>query len=463
MKIAFAIRATTGLAVAVCAAACARPVDAGGRAPEGRRDAIAAIRSWNADLSDADRHDKYCKMAASPLAFFRGTNHLFWADLAGDPRLAEFSSPKTITWIQGDLHAYNFGAYENDRGAVVYSLNDFDETIIADYQYDLWRMATSLVLISRDHGNSSKHAENAIIDAFAESYLDAMADYRGNDDEKRTAFTRANVTRRLATFLDEVAAKKSRERALARWTVVTDGARRFDTALDRLEPVDDTRADELRAAVVDYGATLSGRIAFDPDYFRVKDVARRLRAGIGSLGTPRYYLLIEGATRSVDDDRILDVKRQGAPTPYRFLGDPDRARYDRAFDDHARRHAFGQKALLVNTDDHLGWMRLSDGDYSVRERSVFKEAFPVARLKGRGRFVAMAKQWGVILATAHARADRDFDDTLVPYSLDKQVDELTDHHHHEFRGLLRSVARGYADQVAADYAAFRSELAPICP
>ena len=75
----------------------------------------------------------------------------------------------------------------------------------------------------------------------------------------------------------------------------------------------------------------------------------------------------------------------------------------------------------------------------------------------------MAEQWGAILATAHARADQDFDETLVPYSLDKQVDELTDHRHDEFRKIVRDVARGYADQVAADYAAFTTALAPDCP
>ena len=81
---------------------------------------LADLTSWNKDIKAQDRQSKYCTMASAPLVFYRGTNHLFWADFAGDKRLGRFGNEKTKTWLQGDLHVYNFGSYGNSRGEVVY-------------------------------------------------------------------------------------------------------------------------------------------------------------------------------------------------------------------------------------------------------------------------------------------------------------------------------------------------------
>lgn len=75
---------------------------------------IERLEAWNASLSAADRRAKYCKMAASPFTFYRGTNHLFWEDTWGDARLADRGAPRDI-WLQGDLHVANFGAYDEPR------------------------------------------------------------------------------------------------------------------------------------------------------------------------------------------------------------------------------------------------------------------------------------------------------------------------------------------------------------
>lgn len=456
--------------VSALSSGCAAPVPAdeprpptGGKADDSSRDVVGAIDAWNGELSDTDREAKYCKMAGSAFSFYRGTNHLFWSDLAGDPRLARYGNEKTHVWLQGDLHAYNFGAFDNDRGDIQYTLNDFDESLVADYQYDVWRMAASLVLIARANGALPDGRQRDVLDAFTESYLDTIASYRGNDDELDIAFTEKNTSGALDDFLDAVADDNSRAEALSKWTVVHDGARVFDT--DRAElaalSADDDAA--LREGIEAYGQTLSGRLDYSADYFRVKSTARRLLAGTGSLGTPRYYALIDGPSESPDDDLILDIKRQSAPTAYEFLDASARAAYDGAFTDHARRHAIAMKALLDNVDDHLGWLRLSDGDYSVRERSVYKEAFPTEELDTRSRFTDLATYWGAILATTHSRSDEDFEAGGIRFSADKQIDEATDHHHSEFRNLVRDVAFAYADQVNADWTAFVDALTVVCP
>ena len=110
---------------------------------------LEALAEHNKHLTDVERTAKYNKMAQSAFRFYRGTNHLFWADFSGDERLQRFSSSQTRIWLQGDLHSENYGAYHNDSGDIIYSLNDFDDAVVADYQFDLWRMAVSIVLVAR--------------------------------------------------------------------------------------------------------------------------------------------------------------------------------------------------------------------------------------------------------------------------------------------------------------------------
>lgn len=429
-----------------------------------RRSAVDAIEAWNAELSDADRRAKYCKMARSPFVFFRGTNHLFWSDGFGDPRLAPLSTPDTRVWLQGDLHVANYGAYDNDEGVVVYSLNDFDETIVGDYQYDLWRLATSVVLVARQNGDLSESETAGVLDRLVGAYLAAMTAHAADDSEDQRVFDASALEDPLRSFVESVEAKNSRVEALDDWTLEVDGARVFDLDLADLEAVDAGTDAEIRAAMASYGDSLSGGIDYDPDVFAVKGVARRLNAGTGSLGTPRYYVLIEGETSDNDDDHILDVKRQGAPTAYRFASPEVRARYDQLFTDHAVRHAIGYKALEIDTDDFLGVMALSDGSYSVRERSVFKKSFKLEQLADLDAYGRTADAWGAILAAAHARSDEDFDPVIIPVSVDRAISELTAGREDELADRIAGLAVDYADRVERDWADFVDALAPSdCP
>lgn len=421
----------------------------------------AQLDQYNANISAVDRNTKYCKMALSPFIFYRGTNHLFWADLAGDSRLDTFGGSGTKTWLQGDLHAENYGSYHNDENEIAYGLNDFDEAIIADYQYDLWRMATSLVLIMEQNGGYNSGERDDVLDAFTESYLDAVAGFRGNDDETSIYYTEENTYGKLDNFLRDVEEDESRVEMLNKWTDLDAyGQRIFDLSYEKLEAADVSIRNEITGAMTGYVATLSQ--SFGSGYFNVKSIAKRINAGTGSLGTPRYYVLIEGPGSSQDDDVILDVKLQSKPTAYAYLDSGDQADYDAGFANDAQRHMEGYKALTKHTDDLLGWMDLSSGFYSVRERSPWKETFDTSTLTDETDMEKMAEQWGKILAASHARADKDYDDALVPHSFDKEVDEKTDGSHSDFRALVRQVAYEYADQVEEDYAIFLNAYSPTC-
>ncbi|EDV25147.1 uncharacterized protein TRIADDRAFT_56771 [Trichoplax adhaerens] len=402
-------------------------------------------------------------MAGSAFVFYRGTNHLFWKDFTGDSRLSQFSNDNTKVWLQGDLHAENYGAFTNDQDQVIYDLNDFDESVIEDYQYDIWRMAVSLVLVARQNSGFSQSKVNTILDAFSENYLDTMKNYRGNNQEVDKIYTRSNTYGRLDNFLADVENKESRVKMLDKWTNLVSNRRQFDLAYQKLEAASSSDRSAITQAMSGYGTTLSGKISYSSSYFYVKDIAKRILAGTGSLGTPRYYILIEGPSSSQNDDIILDVKLQGKPTAYYYWGYYQQQYFDSAFNNDAERHAIAYKALLTSVDDYLGWMNFNGGYYSVRERSPYKEGFDTTELNTLDRFTNLASQWGAILATDHARSDKDYDSSLISASVDKEIDIMTDGRHSEFRSLVRSIANSYADTVEDDYNTFKSShLAASC-
>jgi uncharacterized protein (DUF2252 family) len=420
------------------------------------------VTAANAALPAAARAEKYAAMKASPFAFYRGSNHLFWRDLGTSPQLVAYGGvAATRTFLAGDQHVENFGAFDDDQGEVVYAINDFDEAVIADYQLDLWRAAISVVLVARQNGGFSLANQGALVDAFTEAYLDAMADYADSSAETTRKLTAANAYGLLDEFLADARADNSRSEMLDDWTVKVAGVRRLDTAGNPdLAAVTAAVDADVRAAMVAYRASLSGGGSFPASFFTVKSVAQRLHAGLGSLGVARYYVLIEGASTSQDDDRLLDLKAQGTPSGASWIGAAALAQTTQVCGGNpAVRSALAQKALGYRVDDLLGTTALSDGKaYTVRERSPFKETFDTAELTSMTRFTNLAEQWGTLLATQHARADRDWDAAVFPASLDAEIDLRTDGDHAGFRALVRALALDYADQVALDYASFRSSF-----
>lgn len=423
---------------------------------------IAQITSANAALSAADRAEKYAAMEESPFAFFRGSNHLYWRDLGSSSKLAQFGGAvATRTFLAGDQHVDNFGSFDDDQGDIVYAINDTDEAVIADYQLDLWRAAASLVLVARANGLSASSQATAL-DAFTEAYLDAMADYAGGSAETSRKLTASNTYGLLDDFLADVEDDASRAEMLSDWTVLVAGVRRLDTAgntdLAAVTPAIDS---DLRNAMTSYRASLSGGgVALPASFFTVKSVAKRVHAGLGSLGTSRYYVLIEGATTSQSDDRILDMKAQSTPSAAPWIAASAWTQTLQVCGgNHATRTALASKALGYRVDDLLGTTTLPDGKpYSLRERSPFKDTFDASDLTSLTRLQNLAEQWGALLATQHARADRDWDAAIFPTSLDAEIDARTDGRHDTFRALVRSIALDYADQVALDYASFAASF-----
>jgi uncharacterized protein (DUF2252 family) len=408
----------------------------------------SAITAQNAGLPAAARAEKFADMATSAFAFYRGTDHLFWADNATAADLAIYGGADT--WISGDLHVENMGSYGDDQGDVVFGMNDYDQAVVADYQMDVWRLATSLVLVGRQDGLGDSKIHDAV-DLFTEAYLDQLDDDRKNDHEADRIFDASHTTGVLQTFVAH-AAQSTRADLLAKWTVVTGGARTFDLTNPNLGPVSDATRAAVTAAIARYLPTLHNPLPASG--FAVKAVAQRLHAGLGSLGTARYYVLVEGPSGASTDDVILDVKEESAPTAASYVATP-------RFASEAERVATGYRALDVDVDDDLGWTAIDGKAFVVRALSPFKDTLDEKKYQATADFKATAQQLGRVVATFHARGDQDFDTAFVPFDFEAVVHDLTNGQHDLFRALVWKHASSYADQVAKDWATFKKAFGPF--
>ncbi|RJS93080.1 DUF2252 family protein [Salinisphaera sp. Q1T1-3] len=421
---------------------------------------IEAIDAQNSALSDIDRSRKYDKMSRSPYRFFRGTNHLFWADAWHDWRYYLFGGLlDSQTWLQGDAHVYNHGAFGDDHQGVHYGMDDFDDALIGDYQYDLWRHAASMVLDAEENAGLSESQTRRAIRHLLTSYLDTLAaGLRGlSADDIHVAYQNPP----LRAFIDKVSRKRGVARQLAKWTCEdSDGRPRLDIARAKLGEIHaDERARIETALTEQYPATLRRAGEHRRTQLRVRDVARRLNAGTGSLGLHRFYALVSPIDEALDDLILLDIKQQTRPPAYDCMTAAEKSRWRHAFEHEAHRHAEAFHALSQHPDAYVGWLSLDDTWFSVRRRSPYKKDFPTHKIGGFKPYRALTRQWGRILAREHIRGAAALrpDD---PGYFQRAVTARIGDDREEFKRVIVDFAFAYAECTRRDWAAFVEARGP---
>ncbi len=370
------------------------------------QEALDLINKHNKHLDKKIRDEKFKKMAQTPYYFYRGTNFLFWDYIVKNKLIKQLNNKETQTWIQADLHAYNYGIYDNEKGELVYGLNDFDESCIGDFRFDLWRMAGSMVLIAYENGFTERLVIRDFTDAFVNGYLSVIDNYRLNGNEILYHVNKKNAFGKLDEVLEQTEKKESRKEMLKKWTKNENGTLHFDLSYTKLAGISEEKKEEIKKAMIEYQKTLN-KHNFPDNYFEVIDVAQRISSGTGSYGTPRYYILIR-AKGGNHQQGILDAKFQYKPCAYDFLGKEYQKEHDKNFINEGQRHKKAYLALSAKNDPHLGWIKLSEGVFSMRERSPFKSYFPTELLNSQKRFTKLALQWGSILANAHINGNQKF-------------------------------------------------------
>ena len=393
---------------------------------------------------------RYGRMLVSPFTFYRGAALVMAADLA------ESASTGLQTQLCGDAHLSNFGAFAAPDRRLVFSVNDFDETLPGPFEWDVKRLAASFAVAGRDRGFDDKQRE-AVNLAVGKAYREAMSGYaaRGNLD---LWYTRVDVGDLLAEA-QRVATTKERKRAeqnvaktrtkdslkaFAKLTEIVDGERRIIGDPPTVTPIEDLfpadRAHEfddfLHSTLRSYRRTLPGDRRTLLERYRYVHAARKV-VGVGSVGTRAYIMLLLG--RDDNDPLFLQIKEAEASVLERFLGKS-------GFANHGQRVVEGQRLTQAASDIMLGYVKVEgiDGvkrDFYIRQLWDGKGS-ALVELMEPTIMSFYAKACASELARAHARAG----DAVAIASYLGANDA--------FDRALALFAESYADQNERDYNTF---------
>ena len=390
---------------------------------------------------------RYGRMLVSPFTFFRGAAYLMAADLADGPRTGLHAQ------LCGDAHLSNFGIFAAPDRRLVFSINDFDETLPGPFEWDVKRLAASIAVAGRDRGFDEAVCRS-VVKAATREYREAMARFAEmrNIDVWYTRLDVAAILERLGAsasrkqmkrFRTNVAKARTKDsmRALAKLCDTVDGELRIVGDAPLVTPIEDVLPgaeqddleDVVRRMIHTYTRTLPRDRRKLLESYRYVHAARKV-VGVGSVGTRSWILLMLG--RDENDPLFLQFKEAQASVLEPFLGKSQ-------FDQHGRRVVEGQRMMQAAPDIMLGWERIEtiDGeerDFYIRQLWDAKGSVDVELMEPR-ELEAYGKICGWTLARAHARSG---DRIAIAAYLGKGD---------AFDRAMASFSETYADQNDRDY------------
>lgn len=407
-------------------------------------------------LSNSSRKKKYDKMRQDPYSFFRGSAYLFFYDVTDLP--FAFHTPKDRpTWIMGDMHVDNFSGFQNEDHDIVFDVDDFDEGYLGSYLFDVLRMATSIRLMTAQHG-FMKDEQDEFVDAYLKRYVKQLKAFqKGEDDPKDLNFTVENTKGPIKKILKKLE-KRKQSHELDKQTVVDhDSIRSFDIGKDKLSSVSKQERNDLAAAWKDYIASIDKETKQQESFYKIKDVVKKKGSGIGSTGLERYYILIEGHDSDEhQDDIILEAKEARTPIPAYFFP------YDEQFwqenKHQGRRVIHTQKAMHHKEDPYLGYFTFHGREFYVRERSPFSKELKEKHWQDNKDVRRNVKSMAEISAKVHARADVDIDEGVMDYHSEEAILEAIGSSKKLFRHQLNVWSEYYQSVVYRDFELFKEWL-----
>jgi uncharacterized protein (DUF2252 family) len=390
---------------------------------------------------------KFRKMAADPFAFYRGSACVFYADVAdrGDPWADERTSR---VWIQGDLHAENFGTYMDGSGKLIFDVNDFDEAFVGHFTWDLQRFAASVALMCWQKAISDEEI-TALIETFVRAYVRQVRWFVEVDDDSTFSLNLETARGAVLTALQS-ARLSTRQQMLDRITTVDDWDRRFRevTGVRRL---DDGDREKVLAAFRRYLDTIPETKRFRGIAYDVKDVIGKSGMGIGSAGLPAYTILIEGFNQALDNDVVLSMKQGNVAAPSRIVDDPDVHAY---FKHHGHRTAVSQRALQAHADPLLGYTDIDGAGYVVSEISPYEADLDWSELTEPDKIAEVIEQLGQAVAKVHCVSDTDSDQSLVDFQTEDAIVAAIGDEEDQFVSDIVSFGLDYAAKVRDDHRHF---------
>jgi uncharacterized protein (DUF2252 family) len=415
------------------------------------------------DLIESDPHafrKKFRKMAAAPFPFYRGTACLFYADIheREDPWVDDRTSR---VWIQGDLHAENYGTYMNSQGKLVFDVNDFDEAYLGHYTWDLQRMAASLALL----GFAKALSDNVIRDmihTYTRSYLDQVRAFASGDRDDEFSLRLDNTDGALHGALVD-ARMETRIHLLERDTHIDGEERRFSDGGGSRRLDEDERHEVLRS-YERYLETIPERKRQHSVSYQVKDVVGRKGFGIGSAGLPAYNLLIEGPSQALENDVLLSMKQGNVAAPSRVVKDEKISSF---FEHHGHRTAVSQRALQAHADPWLGWTELNGTGQVVQEISPYTADVDWDAVTDVDEILPLLRYLGQATAKVHCVSDAGSDQELVDFQTEDAIMEVVGDRDEQFAEDLTKFGAEYGEMAREDHRrfvdAFRNGKIPGLP
>jgi uncharacterized protein (DUF2252 family) len=378
---------------------------------------------------------RYGRMRQSPFAFFRGAAALMAWDLAAT------AVTKIRVQACGDCHLLNFGGYGSPERRLVFDINDFDETLSAPWEWDVKRLAASVVLAGRQQGIKERRcgdAARAVVASYRTHmrayarmpYLQAWYSHIDVDIFIQKAKTARD--KKYWKKVERSAMMQTAEYILPKITEVLKGKRRIiDHPPLVYHPRDIARIDEhVRALFHRYRLTLPEERRVILDRYHIVDIARKV-VGVGSVGTRCDVALLMAGK---DDAMVLQLKEALPSVLETHAG---KSRYP----NHGERVVTGQRMLQAASDVFLGWTRADDGrDYYFRQLRDMKMKFDLESMT-KSEWLEYVQICGWTLARAHARTG---DAARIGGYMGKNA---------SFDDAIGEFAVTYADQTERDHAA----------
>src|SRR5215218_6518642 len=376
---------------------------------------------------------RYGRMLTSPFAFYRGSAVVMANDLAATP-----TSGLTVQAC-GDAHLSNFGSFATPERNQVFDINDFDETLPAPWEWDVKRLAASVVVASRANGYRPADCA-AAAGAAVRSYRERMAQFAqmGNLAVWYNRITGADiagtvppdVSKNLQRALQR-AATRDHLQVLAKMTSAQNGNIRVVDDPPLVIHISDVQLeDRLRTLAKTYRSSIREDLRSLLDRYTFVDFARKV-VGVGSVGTRCYVTLFRG--NHDDDPLFLQIKEA-----YSSVLEPYSEKSK--FPNHGQRVVRGQQFIQAASDIFLGWGRVAGVDFYVRQLRDMKASVEVTLLPP-DRMVMYGALCGWALARAHARSG---DAARIAGYLGSGT---------TFDDAIVKFATAYADQTERDHAA----------
>lgn len=413
----------------------------------GRRDAVriltAQARSRIADLVPI----RHARMSADPFAFFRGGAAIMAQDLATLP-----SAPITVQ-LCGDMHVSNFGFFSTAERRLVFGINDFDETLPGNFDWDLKRLAASAMVAAQNLGQDQVYGEHIIrhMCSIYRKYLFQYADTPYveltrtyiNDVAIMAQAASPNVKNAARRFVSQQMAKARSNSNQSVIGKITERVGKHVRLIDRPPLVTHRTVSEggndivvlLDEGLKSYADTLPSDRKHTLEQYRLLDYARKV-VGVGSVGLPCWILYMEGLNQH--DPLFLQCK--GTARSVLAPHFPDKQ-----FRSQGERVVSGQRLIQGAPDLFLGYGITREVEFYMRQLRDMKGGISIGNAKGDigvAEFYDYAGLFGWALANAHARSG---DPAMLAGYCGKgdQLDEA-----------MVQFAKAYSEQNLADYEMF---------